>query len=437
MRYSLDFIQRTKSFFNHQYDYFYLLDLGSYNVKLALLEIDHRNKEGIILRVVEEPMRRIPRITVKKESTAQLNREEKKFDYMITAAQRAIARLQPSRRAKLQKGKLIVGLAAEMVHGHTSSYLHKREKAEDPIEVQEIKQIIQNAELKAYEEVRKKFAAESGYSELDAYLIHPVVQEVKIDGHRVVSPLGLTGKEFYLNIFNAYLPSFYRGVFQELATKMRLNLHSILYEPYVLFNALLKRKGSEFDAVIIDIGGKNTRISLVRKGKLEDARIFSFGGESFTQRISRELSIGFHEADLVKIRYSKNNISGSARVALEKSLERELSFFLSALELILKDFSQINLLPGNIYVYGGGGNLPLIDAIIKKRNWKKDLSFLSPPKFFRIGRDLFETRFASRLSDDAQLISLLALSDYTLQATTQKEDALARTLRRMTNIIQD
>lgn len=431
------FIQRIRSSLDNKYEYFYLLDFGSYNLKLALFEVDRAKKEGRIVRVVEEPMGQVlSQKNARRRSHKKTDETAKNFDYIFVALSRAMERLKPSRKIKMQGDSLVIGLASEMVRGHSSSYLYRRESPTEPVDMSELKHIIQNAELKAYEEVRKKFVKESGYSELEACLIHPVVQEIKVDGHKVKSPLGFVGKEIHLSIFNAYLPSFYRNLFFDMALRLKLNVRDLFYEPYTLFSALVSSAGADFEGILIDIGGTNTRVSLVRKGKLEDIKSFSLGGASFTQRLCGEFKIIFSQADLIKIRYSANRVSSVAKGALEKMFERESSLFLNALELILQEFSQTNLLPGSIYVYGGGGNLPLIDAIIKKRNWKKNLSFLSPPKFHRIGGDIFETHFLDSSSCAPQFVSLLALSDYTLKTFAHEEDVVGRTLRRMANIIQ-
>lgn len=429
-------IGRFKSLFENKYDYFYLLDFGSYSLKIALFEVHRQKKRGRILHVVEEPIRRPLRKKGAKE-TSNIILGVRNFEYMRDAAKKAFKKIDSMSRVKAKNCHLVIGLASEMVYGHTSSYLHKRENPDQAIDTSEIKHVIQNAELKAYEEVRKKFVEESGYSELDAHLIHPAIQEVKIDGHKVNSPLNMKGKEFYLSVFNAYLPKFYKDVFYSLASELKLDLGGLFYEPYMLFSGLSKKSPDDFEALIIDIGGKSTRVSLARKGKLENIKTFSFGGESFTRRIARELRVGLEEADRIKIRYSQNNVSKDAFLALERSLGRELSIFLNALELILKEFSQVNLLPGSIYVYGGGGNLPIIDDIIKKRGWKKNLSFLSPPKFHRVDGNIFRTRFVKSIPCDPKLVSLLALSDYMVDATNKKEDLLDRTLRRMTSLMQE
>lgn len=417
---------KIKNIFQNKNDYFFLLDFGHSSLKIGFLEIDKQAKEAVILDIAEEPHPEHLKILKEPENISEI----------ASTASRAIGKIAHPQAKKTKN--VVFGLASEMVYGHNFSFNHKRDNKNSKIDVRELKNAIHTTELKAYEEIRKKFLSESGYSETEALLLNTAIQDIRIDGYKISNPMGFEGAEILLSVFNSYLPSFYKQMLEEVAEALKLNVHSIVFEPYSIFNALKKQKGEDFEALIIDIGGKTTRVSLVRKGRLEEIKTFSFGGESFTQRLGSHFKVGFWEAENIKIRYNENKLSDSAQKTVEKVLGRELEIFLGALEMILKQFSRVNLLPANIYIHGGGGNMLLTDAIIRKRKWKKDLSFFNPPKIHWLNRDDFPS-IAIKESHIAEIqtVSIFGLADHVFEKLTQKETFLTKTLKRMVNLVQN
>ncbi|MEX0877946.1 MAG: cell division FtsA domain-containing protein [Candidatus Spechtbacterales bacterium] len=418
-----------KYLFSKKYENLYVLDLGRSSVKLALVEINKQSKEATILRVAEELHTHNTGATDEVEHIKQIT----------STVKRAFDSIFSGRKARSGRTKdIVIGLASEMVYGHNFSYIYKRENPEAKIDLRELKNAIHNAELKAYEDIRRRFVVDSGYSETDVLLINSSIQDVRIDGYKVTNPIGFDGEELYISVFNAYLPIFYKNIFDEVARQLKFNLTSLIYEPYAVFSALRRKHGEEFEGIIIDIGGKTTRVSLARKGKFEDIRTFSFGGESFTRRIASHFEIGFWEAENIKLRYSNGNLSGNALGVVEDILQGEISLFLSALEMILKEFSRTTLLPGEIFVHGGGGHIPLIDDIIRKRKWKRELSFLKPPKIHILDPAMFENiKIDESVNSHSQLVSVAGIADHLLHISIEKDTLLTKTLSRMVKLIQD
>lgn len=419
-------LQLIKDFVGKKSEYFYLLDFGHFSIKVAFLELNKHTKELNILEITEE-------IHPRHKGIAG---DVIDIEYFTLTAKRALKKLK-NPRAKSKVKNLLIGVASEIIYGQNFSYISKRENPDIKIDMREFKNVVHNAEIKAYEDIRKKFVMKSGYKETDVSLINYKIQEIRVDGYRVPNPIDFSGEELFVSIFNAYLPIFYKKLFEDTANQLGFNFLGLVYEPYAVFSAMIKIYGKDFEGIIIDIGCKTTRVSLVRKGRLEEVKAFSFGGESFTQKIASHFTIGFWEAENIKIRYSQNKLSESAKLVIEELLRNELSIFLSGLEMILSDFSRANLLPGDIFLHGGGGDMPLIDAIIRKRNWKKDLSFLNSPKIYRLNLKIFKNITVSNSSiTEAQIISLLGLADDLLNSLTQQSTLFDKTLNRVVKLIQ-
>ncbi len=419
------FLNRFKDIFTSSKEYFYVLDYGRSSVKVAPVEISGSEKTVNISKISEE-------IHPKhQDNTDNLMETEQ--------ALRTIKSAFSSLGSAGSKSKdLYIGIASEMVNGHTFSYMHKREEKSKELDLREIKNIIHNAEVKAYEDIRKKFVRDSGYKANGVALINSYVQDVKIDGYSVKNPIGFEGSEVQVILFNAYLPKFYKKFFENIAADMKLNLKGIVYEPYAVFNSLANLTDQEFEGIIVDIGGKTTRVSLARKGRFENIHTFSFGGESFTKKIASRMNIGFWEAENIKLRYSRGELSHKAREEIQKILSTDLSLFLNGFEVSLKEFSKTTLLPPNIYLYGGGSSIPLMDGIIKKRKWKQELSFTSPPKLHRLNAEDFQDVSIENLAiPDSQLISILGITGHVTRTHLEKPDMISGILNRMVKLIHE
>ena len=417
-------IKAIKYLFGNRYEHFYILDFGHYSIKLALFEIDKQKNTGEFVDFAEAA-----------HSRHVISGGSADFENIIATSRKAFSRIKPNRNEK--KKYLVVGVASEIAYGHSFTYVHKRENPKKKIDSVEVKNAIHSAEQRAYESIRKKFAAESGYSETEVSLINSAIQSMKVDGYEVSNPEGKDGEELQLSIFNAYLPTFYKKVFEDLAEYLKIPLFKLMYEPFSVFESLKKRKKETLEALVIDVGGRTTRVSLIRKGRLEDIKTFSFGGESLTHRIASYLKVGFWEAEGIKGRYASNRLGENALSVVGGILQTELEIFLRALSMVLKEFSHMALLPSKIYLHGAGGGVPLFDSIMQRRKWKDDLSFLTQPKIYRLKLDIFENiAIKNKIPPASKWFSVFSMADFVLDSMNKNETSASKTLSRMANIIE-
>ncbi|HJJ50329.1 MAG TPA: hypothetical protein O0X01_02215, partial [Methanocorpusculum sp.] len=61
----------------------------------------------------------------------------------------------------------IVGIAGELVKGTTTTVYYKRDDSKARITVKELKDIIEQVQVKSFEKTRSQLAWETGYSEID------------------------------------------------------------------------------------------------------------------------------------------------------------------------------------------------------------------------------------------------------------------------------
>lgn len=426
MKKTKEIFEKIKDRLDHRYDHFYILDFGRFSIKAALMELDKKEKKACILDVVEASYPNL-----------KIFPERKNCDLTeITHLIKDLFNKFKKPEHKIKKKTLIIGLSSELVGGYNFSQVYTRENQSTPIDLREIENIIHNLELRAYENIRKKFVIESGYAETEVILINPIIQKFQLDGQNISEPIGEKGKEIFISIFNAYAPIFYKNAIEQIARDLKFNLYKIIYTPYAVFSTLKRQTKNELQGLIIDIGGGTTRITLVRKGRIEDIRHFSFGGISFTKRLASHLNVSEHEAENIKIKYSDKKVSTSVKKIIDHIIRREVDLFLKGLELALKDFSPTTLLPEQIYLYGGGRNDAVIDGIIKKRKWKKDLSFSRSPNLnFIKPEDSNRVNFSNILIADFRLVDIAAIADSVVEDFEQNTTVIEKTLSRINNLL--
>lgn len=417
--------ERVRSLFAKTPPHFFVLDIGDSSLKAALVAAQPETKTARIVQIVEQPLQ------FREEFLTFGTQECEQF---VADTTLLLKRLSIPRGARQQKKRLVVGLSLCTAAGHNTAALFQREYPEKVVDEEELKSAVHKMALKGYEEIRKKVPAQGMP---DPYIFGALFQDIKLDGKRVETPLDKSGRELHMELVMAHMPASARRVFPYLSATFGATLQAVLYEPIISCAALRAKEGEHESALLVDMGGATTRVSLSHKGKFFEEGNMFFGGNAFTRRLEGEFGVSPLAAEAMKAQYAVRGVSTAVHSRIEKTLEPEMDAFLQQLEPILKRFSTSSLLPGDMYWYGGGGNILLSNAIMKKRKWRQNLSFATPLKLRRLEPKLFSVGIEEALAVQPQHISLLALADYAAKTITKKETELEKTLKRMLNIIQE
>lgn len=284
--------------------------------------------------------------------------------------------------AQVAPRQCIIGIAGELVKGTTTTVHYRREDSNKKVDLKELKEVVNQVQRKTFEKARSALAWETGYSEIDVRLVNSAIVEVRIDGYKVVNPIGFQGREMAISIFNAFAPVVHLGALQTIAEELNLDLLAITAEPYAVARCVGLEEMNDFSSIFIDIGGGTTDIAVVRSGGVEGTRMFAIGGRVFTKTIADALGKSFDEAEKIKIDYSLGKIKKDSELGrkIADAVENDCEVWLSGVELALEEFSDIDLLPSKIMLCGGGSLLPEISEYLAKKNWIKRLPFAKQPK---------------------------------------------------------
>lgn len=406
-------------------DYMLSLDIGTEVIKALVFKIDKNSGNGVVKGVGR----------VRQRLGDMQSGAVSDISGVIESAKKAIEIAKKMAGAKKAE-KAIIGIAGELVKGTTTTVHYERIRPEMRIDLPELKNIIQKVQWKAFDRIRQQLAWETGHSEIEVKLINAAIIDVRIDGYRVMNPVGFQGRDVSIAVFNAYAPMIHLGALQKIADELNLDLLSIAAEPYAVARSMGIEDILDFNAVFIDIGGGTTDIAVVRNGGLEGTKMFALGGRAFTKRLAQELGVSFEEAEVLKIKYAEGKLGKDVSFKIEKILGDDCGVWLSGVELALSEFAEADLLPSRFFLCGGGSGLPGIKKALLSPRWSRgfpfaktpQVSFLQPSDIVNIIDETGELR-------DPQDITPMGLANLALDLAGE-EKVMAGILRRAVKMIQ-
>ena len=322
------------------------LDIGSQFVKALLLEIDAEGKKSLLSWAREKSFN--------------------DFEKLLSSCQKAINRIE--KKTGVRAEEIFFGTGGDLLKGVSTTFCYKRENPEEKIDLAELRNIVQKTQWRAYDVIRKKFSAESGLPETEVRLVNACVVDIKIDDEHIPNPIGFEGENICLTIFNNYASRENLEALLRLAGELDFELKGINSQSYALFYGLGVGSFRD-DVLIIDVGGKVTDVVLVKeKGGVIDIKNFNLGGYLFTKTLSEFLGLNLDDAELIKTKYSKGEVSDSAKQKLDKLFSSNISSWFGGIKVVLDDFFEnYGSAPKNILLCGGGSLLPGMEEILKKR----------------------------------------------------------------------
>lgn len=268
----------------------------------------------------------------------------------------------------------VVGIAGELVKGATTTIRYKRSQPQVPIDLAELRKILDRVQYRAFERAREQLVWETGQKELEVKLVNTAIVDVQIDGYRVTNPVGFQGRDVSIQLFNAFAPMVHLGALQSVVGDLGLNLISIAAEPFAVAKSVGGQDSNEFSAIFMDIGGGTTDIALVNNGGVEGTKMFAIGGRAFTKRIAQTTGKSFEQAEQMKLAYAAGKLGAREATAVREAVEGDIAVWLSGVELSLAEFDRVDHLPSKLLLCGGGTGLPEVMTALKS-DWYKKLPF--------------------------------------------------------------
>ena len=346
----------------------------------------------------------------------------------------AVALQEAEEMAGFRPTQVVIGIAGELVKGFTTTHTQERKRPAQPIGEAELQKLIDGVQREALHEAERAITWETGLPHVDVRLVHAAVTGAAIDGYSLTNPVGFQGRHVKIGIFNAFAPLVHLGALQSVASQLDLELLEIVAEPYAVARVLGSDHLRQAGALFIDVGGGTTDVALVRAGGIEGTRMFALGGRAFTKSIADRLDLPFPRAEAAKVDYARG-LEVAQRDEIAGIVADDVAVWAAGVELVLEELSGGDLLPGRIYLCGGGSRLPEIRGALVAEGFWQHLPFARPPEVTVMAPDQIETiSDATELLVDQQDVTPLGLAYQAIEFQTTEDPldvALRRVLRAM------
>ncbi|MBL8014871.1 MAG: rod shape-determining protein [Candidatus Doudnabacteria bacterium] len=274
----------------------------------------------------------------------------------------------------------IMGIAGELVKGVVIVVNVEREQPGAKITEKEVAGILAKIKKQAFAGAKEEIATDTGIKTDQIVEIDTVVNSVYIDGVKVDSPIGFTGRDLQYRVFSTFAPKIHVESIKEVADSLNLKVGKVVVEPYALAMGIEHAREERFSGIFIDVGGGTTDIALIENGAIAGTKMFAFGGRVFTKRVETELKLDYLAAENMKLEYSDQKLSAADTAKVAKVLAKDIPVWLDGVELGLEEFNEIKQFPSNIYLCGGGVLLPEIYNGLLAYPWLQVLPFGKFPK---------------------------------------------------------
>src|SRR5690606_5838430 len=232
---------------------------------------------------------------------------------------------QAEEEAGLQAKHVVIGIAGELVKGVTDTIRYRRPQPDRPLDDAEMEFIIEKVQERAQIKAQNQIALETGNSEVEVKLVNSALVGIHIDGYKVSNPIGFQGRDVAVQIYTAFAPMVHIGALERVAAELSLELLAVAADPFAVSRSVLGNDaGSNFTAILADVGGGTTDIAVVNDGGVEGTKMFGIGGRSFTNTISSELELSYDAAEKLKVNLDGGQIKPAVVKDIEKALGKTL-----------------------------------------------------------------------------------------------------------------
>ena len=163
----------------------------------------------------------------------------------------------------------------------------------------------------------------------------------------------------------------------------------MIAEPYAVATCLDPGELGDAGAVFVDVGGGTTDVALVRGGGIAGTKMLALGGRAFTRGLVERFALSFARAEALKLGASQTDDLPEPieRATLEAALTEDATIWLGGVELMIGDLAEGELLPGRVYLCGGGAQLPQIAQVLDDDAWWRRLPFARRPQIRALAPD--------------------------------------------------
>jgi cell division protein FtsA len=281
--------------------------------------------------------------------------------------------------------RAVIGIAGELVKGASIIANYERDNRDQKITQDEIDSVVEQVKEESFAGALEEIAVEIGVDADQIEEINSRIDTTEIDGVVVSNPLGFTGSKVSYRVYSTFAPKLHVNSLYELAGQLGLDEASIVVQPYAVARSMKELREPNTGAIVIDMGGGTTDVALVNNGGVLGTKMFAFGGDVLTKRIAEALNREIPQAEDLKLEYSDGNLPAAQQKEIKSIVNQDMKIWVEGVQIALEELlddeeGDLDKLPSQIYLCGGGVALPEVREVMLAHPWLTVLPFAKFPK---------------------------------------------------------
>jgi len=353
------------------------LDIGTETVKSLLFTM---NENGVSVNKISR---------IQQQQHAMRSGIITSLDTVLDNCKLSIGELLSNLKEEEHPKKVIMGIAGEYIQGVSIVVNYQREENfEKEVTKKEQEKIIAQIKSQITVDGKGDLSQRTGLRNDDIEILHITPTGLEIGGMPVNTLVGYKGKDVRLNFYASFAPKTYTEALRKVANSLNFEVLGIVSQPFAVARAHSGGSNSNFSAIFVDIGGGTTDVAIVKNGNIAETQMFAFGGRVFTKELTKLTDTDFRHAEQRKIKYSNKELPKEVSREVQKIMYSTANLWVRTLKVALESCEDIDVLPSQIYLCGGGALLPDIKEVLLEFPWKRYLPFTVVPKIEMFTPDL-------------------------------------------------
>lgn len=203
-----------------------------------------------------------------------------------------------------------------------------RSDAKAELKSAEVANLVSQGVWKLANGQRAVAAAKMGIPEVRVRLADADVTHIKLNGHRVVNPIGFTAKAVELYCRETFVD---RDVFAALEKMLTDDNLAGVGESSAMLAGFVARLHPQQDAIFVSAGARESVLYRLRQGTISFLDSVLWGTETLLDGVAKQFGVDAATAHSMLARYGRKEVSASMSAALERAASGELAILAHAI----------------------------------------------------------------------------------------------------------
>jgi len=297
--------------------------------------------------------------------------------------------IQATEELEEKVNNVILGVNGDLCLGLMTTIRFKR-TANLPIEKSEVDNLYDKITEAANIQAQNEYLEISGNPDIALQNITSSNVYLRIDGQRVEDLQGQSGTTVEAAVFNAFAPEYHTKSLQEVIRKAGLNIMAIGSEMYAFVQWIKQHSKGQEDFVLLTLDNESTNVAVVFGGGIASTKSLNIGFSHFVEGVAEKMGITSVEAEKLVKGYIAGKMMESESAVIQKAIVEIADIWLSGLELLFGEFSNVKTFAPKIFITGYGAEIKDVLSILKSEPWTKTIPFKSFPDISKVNFSDFE-----------------------------------------------